>query len=132
MIPQFDENGYLPPGISATLDEVDERFGRGSEIRQVQMQSIRWLVDLLRHDDIRRLVINGSFVTAAVEPNDVDCVVLPGPRFPRDYAVENELAAGLPFLDIEIVNQDDFNWLVGTMLATDRSTMRKGMIEVLL
>lgn len=104
----------------------------GRRFVRYRCSQVRWLVDLLRHDDIRRLVINGSFVTAAVEPNDVDCVVLPGPRFPRDYAVENELAAGLPFLDIEIVNQDDFNWLVGTMFATDRSTMRKGMIEVLL
>jgi hypothetical protein len=48
MIPPFDQRGYLPPGIhQATIDEVEERFGRKSEQRQVEMQSLRWLIDLV-------------------------------------------------------------------------------------
>ena len=36
MIPSFDEHGYLPPGIHpATLDEIEARFGRESELRRV-------------------------------------------------------------------------------------------------
>jgi hypothetical protein len=36
MIPPFNENGYLPPGIHlASLDEIAERFGRQSEMRRV-------------------------------------------------------------------------------------------------
>ena len=47
MIPPFDEHGYLPPGIhSATLDEIEARFGQESEIRRVQMESLRWLVEI--------------------------------------------------------------------------------------
>lgn len=39
MIPDFNEHGYLPPGIHrATPAEIEERFGRGSEIRRAQMQ----------------------------------------------------------------------------------------------
>ena len=47
MIPQFNDDGYLPAGIHpATLDEVAERFGTESEIRRVQMESLRWLVEI--------------------------------------------------------------------------------------
>ena len=39
MIPDFDEQGYLPPGVHvASLDEIEARFGRQSEVRQVQME----------------------------------------------------------------------------------------------
>ena len=49
MIPPFDEHGYLPPGIHlATIDDVVARFGSQSEIRRVQMESLRWLVELAR------------------------------------------------------------------------------------
>ena len=77
MIPPFNENGYLPPGIhKASLNEIAERFGWQSEMRQRQMDSVRWLVDLIRHAGVERMILNGSFVTAIREPNDVDCVLL--------------------------------------------------------
>lgn len=60
MIPPFDEHGYLPPGIHlATLDEIEARFGRESELRRVQMESLRWLMDLVRRAGVERLVISG-------------------------------------------------------------------------
>ena len=47
MIPPFDESGCLPLGVHrATLADVEERFGHGSDIRRVQMDSVRWMVDL--------------------------------------------------------------------------------------
>ena len=47
MIPPFDESGCLPPDVHrATLAEVEERFGRPSELRRVQMDSVRRRVDL--------------------------------------------------------------------------------------
>ena len=47
MIPPADESGYLPPGIHrATLDEIQARFGELSELRRVQMESVRWMVEL--------------------------------------------------------------------------------------
>jgi hypothetical protein len=42
MLPPFDDNGRLPPGIHpATLSEIEERFGRASELRRVQLESLR-------------------------------------------------------------------------------------------
>ena len=90
MIPPFDEDsGFLPPGVHpATLAEIDARFGQTSEIRRVQMESVRWMIELAQKASVQRIVLNGSFVTDIMEPNDVDCVLLivPGPRrdrFPR-------------------------------------------------
>jgi hypothetical protein len=81
---------------------------------------------------VLRLVINGSFVTDALEPNDVDCVLLIGPGFPRDPEAERELIAGLPFLELNLVNQADFDLLVDDFFATDRESHGKGMVEVTL
>jgi predicted nucleotidyltransferase len=109
MIPDCDDHGYLPPGIHpATLDQIAARFGRESELRQAQMESLRWLVDLARCSGVRRIVLNGSFVTDKIEPNDVDCVLLIGPDFPQDTAAEAELLAGLPFINMELVDPRAF------------------------
>jgi hypothetical protein len=132
MIPPFDEHGYLPPGIHpATADELDARFGRESEVRRVQMESLRWLVELARRSGAQRLVVNGSFVTDVLEPNDVDCVVLIGEGFPHDPTAEAELIAGLPFLELSLVNQADFDLLVKQFFATDRHFVGKGMVEII-
>jgi len=96
------------------------------------MESLRWLVDLARRAGVARLVINGSFTTEAFEPNDVDCVLLVEAGFPRDEAAEAELVSGLPFLEINLVSQADFDVLVDTFFATDRQLLAKGMVEVIL
>lgn len=49
MIPAFEANGYLPPGIHrATLDEIEARFGTESELRRAQFESLAWLIELVR------------------------------------------------------------------------------------
>jgi hypothetical protein len=132
MIPPFDDNGYLPPGVHpATLEEIAARFGRQSEIRQVQMDSLGWLVDLAWRAGIQRLVINGSFVTDAEEPNDVDCLLLIDDAYPQDAEADGQLQEGLPFLQLIFVQQPDFDWYVRVQFATDRDNLFKGMVEVM-
>ena len=131
MIPELNDHGYLPPGLhAAALRAIEQRFGRQSELRRVQMQSIRWLLDVALRAGVQRVVLNGSFVTDVAEPNDVDCVLLGGPDFPHDEAAAAELLGGLPFLDISIVNQKGFDEFVESVFATDRRARPKGMIEV--
>ena len=133
MIPDLNDDGYLPPGIhGANLEEIENRFGTESEVRRAQFQSIRWLMDLAVRGGVERVVLNGSFVTDAYEPNDVDCVLLIRPGFPRDPLVEKQLRHGLPFLDIALLDQDGFDDLVERVFATDRHSVPKGMIEVVL
>jgi len=64
MIPPFDDNGYLPLGVHrATLDEIVERFGRESEMREAQAESVRWLEDLAKRAGVARIVLNEFFAT---------------------------------------------------------------------
>ena len=74
------------------------------------MESLRWLAEIVRKAGVERLLVNGSFVTDTLEPNDVDCVLLIGPKFPHDHDSEVELLAGLPFLDISLVRLFELQW----------------------
>lgn len=131
MIPPCDDDGYLPPGIhSATVEEIEARFGHESELRQVQMQSLRWLVELARRAGVQRIVVNGSFVTDKLEPNDLDCVLLIGPGFPNDAQAEAELLSGLPFMNLDLVDSEAFREFTERIFATDRNLVPKGMVEV--
>ena len=133
MIPPFDETGCLPPGIHpATLAEIEARFGVQSELRRVQMESIRWMVDLAMRAGVQRIVLNGSFVTDIMEPNDVDCVLLIGREPPADPVADAELNVGLPFLEMKLVGQTDFDSYVNEVFGTDRMGFPKGMVEIVL
>ena len=122
----------MPPGIyPATLEEVAARFGQESEVRQVQLESLRWLVDLARRAGVQRFVVNGSFVTNKLEPNDVDCVLLIGLDFPRDTSAQEELSIGLPFINMELAEQKAFDKFTEAIFAKDRDLVPKGMIEVI-
>jgi hypothetical protein len=126
VLPEFNDDGYLPPGVHvATLDEVAARFGQESELRHVQLESLRWLIDLARRAGVVRLVVNGTFVTDALEPNDVDCVLLVDENFPRAAEAEIELRQGLPFVDIHIVGAEDFDLFVTMSLAPIASESAK-------
>lgn len=131
MIPPFDDNGFLPPGIHpATVDEIADRFGREPEVRRAQMESIRWLLEIAQRAGIEKIVLNGSFVTDQYEPNDVDCVLLVDRAAQLDRDAMDELIKGLPFLEINIVEQMEFD-LLTLYFGTDRFRSRKGMLEVI-
>lgn len=95
------------------------------------MESLRWLIDLARRAGVARTILNGSFTTEVAKPNDVDCLLLMGPDFPKDRDAETELLGGLPFLLIDLVRQRDFDVMVEKVFATDRVSVPKGMIEVI-
>jgi hypothetical protein len=133
MIPDFNDDGYLPAGVHpADLEEIAARFGQEPELRRVQMESLRWLVDLARRVGIQRLIVNGSFASDKWEPNDIDCVLLRGPTFPKDEGADAELWAGLPFIQMVVVGKTEFELYVETIYATDRHGTAKGMVEVIL
>ncbi|NOS99515.1 MAG: hypothetical protein HOP29_02690 [Phycisphaerales bacterium] len=133
MIPRFNETGYLPPGVHrATIEEIEARFGRRSEVRRAQMDSVRWMVELAVRAGVERIVLNGSFVTDIMEPNDVDCVLLVRADSLKDPAAEDALFQGLPFLEVALVRPEEFNYFVNRFFAFDRDREAKGMVEVTL
>jgi hypothetical protein len=76
MIPEFLDDGYLPEGLHfATEAEVMFRFGSDTPRRRRLALRLRRWVELARAVAARRLFVDGSFVTARPEPNDVDAVV---------------------------------------------------------
>ena len=75
------------------------------------------------------MVVNGSFVTDKSEPNDVDCVILIDSGFPQDPTAEAELLEGIPFINLELVDQEAFDQFTQYIFASDRDTLPKGMIE---
>ena len=72
MIPPLNAVGELPPGIhAATLDEVEAVFGKTPK-RRILFDGLKRALQNLKGAGVRRVFIDGSFVTLKVEPNDVD------------------------------------------------------------
>ena len=89
-------------------------------------------MDLAIRAGAQRIVLNGSFVTDIMEPNDVDCVLLFTPGGKRNRSALRDLRKGLPFLDITLADPADFDEFVNAIFAADRSGTVKGMVEVIL
>ena len=68
----------MPAGIhKATLEEVEDRFGKVPPARKQTVERLRRVYDLAASTGhLARFVIFGSFVTKKPEPNDVDIVML--------------------------------------------------------
>ena len=72
MIPEFDLDGNLPPGIHlATWQEFTERFGITS-YRQKLLKGLQAALESLKKGSCESVYIGGSFVTAKAEPGDFD------------------------------------------------------------
>jgi|SRR6266403_5838069 len=134
MLPPFDDFGNLPAGIhSCTIEEMVSRFGSGSEERETEINELLHFIDAAKKAGVRRLMVNGSFVTGRLAPNDVDVVILPGPDYPRQSREleSNELI--WPFLQIIVAADDaDFESWAVKQFSTDRRRRAKGVVEVIL
>lgn len=72
MIPPFDENGNLPPGIHwAEWSEFEERYGITPK-RVRMIQGLLLAMEQLKAAGCCPIYINGSFVTSEPNPNDFD------------------------------------------------------------
>jgi len=134
MLPPFDEHGNLPPGIHAgSVEELVKRFGSGSAEREVEIRELAEFIDWARRHGVRRVIVNGSFVTSKRQPNDVDLVVLPGAEEgSEDVAIDLE-PAEWPFLQILVAADDeDLERWATIDFGTDRQGRDKGVVEVIL
>jgi hypothetical protein len=77
-IPDFNDSGDLPVGVHvASLAEVIERFGHGSQQRQSVASRLERVWDVARSTGcISRFIVFGSFVTDTSDPNDVDVMLV--------------------------------------------------------
>ena len=133
MLPPFDEFGNLPRGIHpASVEEIVDRFGHGSPEREVEIRELVELIAWAKQYGVRRLVINGSFVTDKRDPNDVDVILLPPQDEKRQEMIFTEERTW-PFLQVLIAADDDDlgRWAVDDF-GTDRNGCPKGVVEVIL
>lgn len=73
MIPEFDENGNLPPGVYwAEWEEFEERFGYNSR-RALLMAGLKLAMQELQEAGCSRIYIDGSFTSSKTTPGDFDC-----------------------------------------------------------
>ena len=79
-IPAFNDHGLLPEGIhDATIEEIRMRFGtfQGSDRRpKLWNRLLEYINEARRYSAIEAMIIDGSFVTQAAEPNDIDLVLI--------------------------------------------------------
>ncbi len=72
VIPEFDENGNLPPGVHfCEWEEFNERFGTNFK-RENMIRGLKLAMTQLKAAGCRTVYINGSFVTSKPDPNDFD------------------------------------------------------------
>ncbi|MDH5415200.1 MAG: hypothetical protein OEW87_13775 [Flavobacteriaceae bacterium] len=72
-IPSLNENGELDEGeYEATLDEIAVVYGLSSDRRKVLMQGLREAAENLEKAGVKKIWVNGSFITDKDEPNDID------------------------------------------------------------
>lgn len=73
VIPSFNaKTGNLPKGeFSATWEEIVERFG-GTPRRRRLLNGLLVALESLRRAGCKKVYLDGSFVTAKVEPEDFD------------------------------------------------------------
>jgi predicted nucleotidyltransferase len=78
----------LPVGIHrASLDEVVERFGLGSDQRRRCTRNLAHIYELARRTGhLRRFVVFGSYVTDKEAPNDVDVILVMDDGFALEKA----------------------------------------------
>jgi len=140
MIPPFRPDGYLPDGLhTATEAEVIFRFGSPGPHRQRLALRLRRWVELIRQVRARRLLVDGSFVTAKERPNDIDAVMF----LPEDFRsrISNGDGAALELEDLLLTrrpeelfaaeDEGDWNeWVEFFGRTREPDGRRKGIVEI--
>ena len=139
-IPEFRSDGYLPEGLYiASEEEIIFRFGSSTRQRRRLTLRLRRWIELARLVGGQRLLIDGSFVTAKAEPQDIDSVILLPPNF--QYQIERGIEAALELEDMiltrrpeEIFAAEDESdwseWIAFFSRTREADGRRKGLMEV--
>lgn len=140
MIPDFRDDGYLPEGLHrATEAEITFRFGTATPRRRRLALRLRRWIELSRAVAAKRLFVDGSFVTAKPDPQDVDAVVWLGDDF-----VDRVSRGDIEAVELEIMlvtrqpeeilaaedRRDWDDWVEFFSRTREAGGRRKGIVEV--
>ena len=141
-IPPFRPDGYLPEGVYVCSEaEVMFRFGSSSRRRRRLVLRLRRWLELGRQVGARRLLVDGSFVTAKEELHDIDSVIF----LPEDFLqqLERELAPALELEEMLLTRRpeelfaaedetDWQEWIAFFSQTREADRRRKGLVEICL
>jgi hypothetical protein len=140
MIPLFRPDGYLPEGLfMASEADFTFRFGSATQRRRRLAIRLRRWIGLARAVNAKRLLMDGSFVTAKPNPDDIDAVVL----LPKDFQqqvqqgiesaleLEQMLLTRLPEEIFAAEDEADWNdWVEFFSRTREADGRRKGLVEI--
>ena len=144
-IPPLNANGLLPEGVhEASLDEIRSRFGAFQDSdRRVQLfgKLEKLVAGLGRSSLFLAIIVDGSFVTAKREPEDVDVIVVlhrahdwNADLNPSDYGLVSRPILRRNFgFDVLLAAQDGVDYeryieFFGRV--REHVSMRKGMLRI--
>jgi hypothetical protein len=140
--PRIPAGWFLPEGLHmASEADVTFRFGSSSPRRRRLALRLRRWIELARQVNARRLLIDGSFITAKPEPNDIDAVILLPENFQEQTEREIESAMELEQMLLtrhpeEIFAAEDDadwdDWLEFFARTREADGRRKGIVEIAL
>jgi hypothetical protein len=139
-IPPFRPDGYLPEGVYVCSEtEVILRFGSSGRRRRRLVLRLRRWIELGRQVGARRLLVDGSFVTAKEEPHDIDSVIF----LPEDFLqqLERELVPALELEEMLLTRRpeelfaaedetDWQEWAIFFSQTREPDRRRKGLVEI--
>ncbi len=141
-IPPFRDDGYLPEGIHCcTGAEATFRFGTQSRRRKRLIVRLRRWIELGRAVRALRLLVDGSFVTAKPEPDDIDAVMLVPASFSEQ--VEQGVQAAMELEEMFLRRQPEElfpaenevvwqGWCEFFSRTREPDRRRKGLMEIVL
>ncbi len=144
MLPEFNQNGDLPPGVyPIDLDEAIRRFGNGNPQRQAVTDRLRRIYDLAqRTGAVQQFLVFGSYVTDKSAPNDVDIVLI----MQNGFSVTDCLEDAKRLFDHEQADQEfgaSIFWIRPSLLILEtleefvahwqvkRDKTRRGILEII-
>lgn len=126
-IPEFDDNGNLPPGVyHVSLAEIERRF-TWNQRRRLLFGGLRRALASLARGGVRWVWIDGSFVTAKEEPSDVDGCWEPGP--PEDEDKLDEVLLDIWPPRVAMKRKYGVDFLVAGMRLRDKAAQGRTVEE---
>ena len=136
MLPEFNERGYLPPGLHrADLTEVQQRFGK-SHTRTELLRNLDNFVTVAHRVGAKKLILDGSFVTDKESPGDIDAILVVPENFdtttPEAHLLlDSHLRFNIHLFPVREGDDEFFQqWI--TFFGHDRNREPRGLVEVLL
>jgi len=139
MVPEFNKYGNLPAGIyESSLTYIEKRFGLNSKKRISLFKDFHNFLELITpfKTNIKRLILDGSFVTSKETPGDIDCIMIieNGFRFTPDIVeklCDSKKLYNIHLFMFEEKNTERYRDILN-IFSKDRDLKPKGLVEVIL